>query len=129
MLRTIAYALGGLVLGFFLFVNLVNAPRRRETDRTNRQNAERVLPALEAYRRDHGRFPESLDALQPAYLKPVPACIGYPGDTSGKPFHYEVAEDGKSFSLGYPKAPYGMFPSDLEATFESGSRQWKTEER
>ena len=129
MLRKIAYVLAGLLLAFFLFVNLVNAPHRRETDRTNRQNAERIITALRAYQHDHGHYPRSLEDLEPAYLKPVPARLAYPGDKSGSRFHYDVAEDGGTFTIGYWQAPLGMFPSDLEETFESATGQWKTEER
>lgn len=44
---------------------------------------------LERYRLAHGRYPESLDALVPAFLpKPLPDPM------SGQPFHYRPTDDG-----------------------------------
>jgi len=128
-MKHVAYAIGGLILAFILFVNLVNAPRKRELDRKNRENADRIVRALRAYQHDHGTYPEELSRLEPDYLKPVPARLAYPGDTAGSPFHYVAAENGKSFTIGYWEAPIGMFPSDLEATYDSSTGAWKKEER
>ena len=44
---------------------------------------------LERYRLAHGRYPETLDALVPAFLpKPLPDPM------SGQPFHYRPTDDG-----------------------------------
>lgn len=43
--------------------------------------------ALELFRRDHGAYPESLDALVPAYLPAVP-----PDRFTGEPLHYRLID-------------------------------------
>jgi hypothetical protein len=48
-----------------------------------------VAVALERYRRDHGRWPETLDALVPKYLKMVPRD---PQD--GQPLRYKRRPNG-----------------------------------
>ena len=45
--------------------------------------------ALNRYRRKHGRYPETLQALAPEFLKSVPVDF-----MTGQPLHYRVAEDG-----------------------------------
>jgi len=37
-----------------------------------RRSANRVMEALQAYRRDHGAFPSSLSALTPSYIPALP---------------------------------------------------------
>jgi len=126
MLRKILYLLGGLLLAFFLFVNLVNAPHKGETDQLNRRKGDCIIAALRAYQRDHGRYPETLDALAPDYLKAVPQRVIRPGETTGRPFDYEIAKEGKEFKIGYMEAAIGMLPSDSESIFDSSTGEWKT---
>lgn len=51
----------------------------------SRQAALEAVLALQAYRRDHGTYPESLAALRPTYLENIPTD---PCDPSGKPIRY-----------------------------------------
>jgi hypothetical protein len=58
----------------------------------------RVAIALERFRLDQGKFPDSLDALAPQYLNPVPRDL-----IGGKPLHYRLTPDGKFvlYSIGW----------------------------
>ena len=58
----------------------------------------RVAIALERFRLAHGKFPDSLDALAPQFLNPVPLDV-----IGGKPLHYRLAEDGQFvlYSVGW----------------------------
>ncbi len=58
-----------------------------------------VALALAAYRADHGRYPEKLDALRPKYLNDFPL-----DPFSGKPFRFRC--DGKDYTL-YSVGPDG----------------------
>ena len=51
----------------------------------SRQAALETLLALQAYRRDHGTYPESLEALIPTYLESLPID---PCDPTGRPIRY-----------------------------------------
>jgi hypothetical protein len=53
----------------------------------------RMACALERYRLAHGVYPDSLDALTPAYIDEVPHDI-----MTGEPYHYRLRADG-TFSL------------------------------
>ncbi len=58
----------------------------------------RVACALERYRLAHGEFPESLDALSPAFLEKVPHDI-----INGESLHYRRASEGNFllYSVGW----------------------------
>ena len=58
-----------------------NAMRRQ----AGRQAALEIVLAAQAYRRDHGEFPDSLQRLVPDYLQFIPAD---PCDPSGGPVSY-----------------------------------------
>lgn len=71
-----------------LFLTL--APARTLFDRIlvrqeTRQNAFLILLAAQAYRRDHGEFPESLECLVPNYLDAIPLD---PSNLAGKSLRY-----------------------------------------
>jgi hypothetical protein len=67
-----------------------------------RQAALEVMLAAQAYRRDKGEFPESLDALVPQYLEVVPldpcdrngGCIRYRRDSITNAVVWSAAQDG-----------------------------------
>ncbi len=63
---------------------------------TQERDATLVVIALDLYRRDHGAWPESLQALTPRYLPSVP-----PDRQDGKPLRYRLV-DGRPmlYSLG-----------------------------
>ena len=64
----------------------------------------RVACALERYRLAHGEFPESLDALSPAFLEKVPHDL-----INGQPLHYRRTSDGKFllYSVGWNETDNG----------------------
>jgi hypothetical protein len=89
----------------------------------------RTEVAVYRYRAAYGKFPESLSALVPAYLKALPddPCAG----SAGKPLRYRVTDGGKSFLLyslgpdltdngGTPERYVGYGPGDIVA-----GRMWK----
>jgi hypothetical protein len=64
----------------------------------------RVACALERYRLAHGKFPESLDALSPAFLQKVPHDL-----INGQPLHYLRTGDDKFllYSVGWNETDDG----------------------
>jgi hypothetical protein len=84
------------------------------------QRGDRIVMALTQYRADHGRYPESLGELSPAYLKDIPHPTWglrewkYRGQTSE--FNLRVDEstrtgDGNSHYLEYVEG-YGWQLAD-----------------
>lgn len=68
-----------------------------------------VACALERFRLAHGRFPENLDALTPAYLEKLPHDL-----INGEPLQYRITADGRFilYSVGWnEKDDGGAFPS------------------
>ena len=76
----------------------------------------RVAIALERYRLAQGEYPESLVALSPHYLNPVPHDV-----IGGKPLHYCVTGDGRFllYSIGWNEKDDG----GVIARFDAHSRQ------
>ncbi|HEY4262079.1 MAG TPA: hypothetical protein VGM98_18055 [Schlesneria sp.] len=74
--------------------------------RRGRQATLEALLAAQAYRRDHGEFPESLAQLVPNYLAAVPVD---PCDPAGGPLHYTRDEPTKAiiWSMGDDRADGG----------------------
>jgi len=58
----------------------------------------RIACALERYRLAHGVYPDSLDALAPAYIDALPHDI-----MTGAPYHYQLRSDGTFllYSVGW----------------------------
>ena len=58
----------------------------------------RVAIALERYRLAKGKYPDSLDALYPQYLNPVPHDV-----INGQPLHYQLTDVGQFvlYSIGW----------------------------
>lgn len=75
-------------------------------DRRARQATLEALLAAQAYRRDHGEFPDSLAQLVPNYLAVVPVD---PGDPAGRPLHYRRDEPTKAiiWSVGQDRTDEG----------------------
>lgn len=82
---------------------------RRQTDATHRRRAQ-VVAALEAYRQQHSRYPDSLAQLVPRYL-PGPATTAR-GLLHPRPFFYQShrAPTGGYF-LSYDALAQGQSPS------------------
>ena len=112
-----------LAIAFFLFVNLVNLPSKGRIDKANQEKCEKIIKSLSSYRQSNGRYTESLDKLSPEYLSKVPLEIMYKGDT-GRPFEYNVEDNGRIFRLRYTEAPIGALPSDSYFEYKSDNGSW-----
>jgi hypothetical protein len=64
----------------------------------------RIACALERYRLAHGVYPESLDALAPAYIDVLPHDV-----MNGEPYHYQLRPDGTFliYSVGWNQKDEG----------------------
>ncbi|MGH9556964.1 MAG: hypothetical protein ACRD2Y_14185 [Terriglobales bacterium] len=93
-------------------------------DKANRAGGEQIVRALEQYRKDKSVYPADLGLLKPAYLKDVPS-VQVPEKRIYMLFSYTALEDGKHFTLAYPEAAIGMFPSDAAFEYDSRTAQWK----
>ena len=64
----------------------------------------RVAAALERYRLAHGAFPDSLDALSPQLMDPIPHDV-----IDGEPLHYRRTADGQFvlYSVGWNETDDG----------------------
>jgi len=92
--------------------------------------ARRLIGACENFRRDHGRFPESIERLTPAYIGVIePPATGY------KQWKYFTYNSGKAFYLGFSSGsnhartrsyashrspPWGRDASELSARARAG---------
>jgi len=88
----------------------------------------RIACALERYRQDNGRFPETLAALTPRYLNRLP-----PDPITGQPFRYRRLEDGQFllYSIGWNQLdeqgetlPKSRPPSDYFSPPDVGDGDW-----
>jgi hypothetical protein len=68
-----------------------------------------VMLSLARFRLDHGRYPQSLDSLVPAYLRQIP-----PDRFDGKPIKYRLTEAGVPllYSVGSNRADDGGVPRE-----------------
>ncbi len=114
-----------LVLGFGIGNGCYRAlSRKDEMDKRNRVSGEQIVRALEQYREDNSVYPAELKLLQPAHLKEVP-LMRWREQDSGRPFGYEVMEDGKRFKLSYDEAPLTLWPADAAFEYDSHTREWR----
>ena len=69
-----------------------------------------TVVALELHKLDHGAYPDSLDALSPAYLQAVPTDL-----YTGRPMIYRVHDDTYDlYSVGHDGIDDGgMYPNDI----------------
>jgi len=75
-----------------------------------------VVAALEVYRTRHGSYPESIEALAPAFLPRIPPASDRV--LGGSAFRYRRQDDG--FTLGYSG------PALLYREYDSRTRAWTT---
>ena len=87
----------------------------------------RVAIALEHYRLDQGHFPDSLTALAPQYLNPLPHDI-----IGGQPLHYRLTPEGQFvlYSIGWNERDDGgvslRVTGDLpESNLDQGDWVWR----
>jgi len=87
----------------------------------------RVAIGLERYRLDQGKYPDSLTALAPQYLNPVPHDI-----IGGQPLHYRLTPDGQFvlYSIGWNERDDGgvslRVTGDLpESNLDQGDWVWR----
>lgn len=92
-------AAGSVVMAF-----VVLRPDRAGRERA-RKNAEQIIAACKAFHAQHGRFPQTLEELVPAFLPAVPPAK-YGGPHFG--FTYDVGPDGQRHVLGWTEViPFG----------------------
>jgi len=69
------YLMGVLLIPFLLFAPLLGELLIIGTcDALNRQTGNTIVRALDAYKQDHGAYPEDLDALVPTYISALPSA-------------------------------------------------------
>lgn len=94
-----AEAVGDLMLpSMAMFVN--DSPDFADQGRQDFAHA-RILFALAAYRREHGRYPETLDALAPKYLADVPKDA-----FNGEPLTYRQTDSGVQLRSSGDEEPF-----------------------
>lgn len=88
----------------------------------------RIACALERYRLAHGVYPESLDALVPAYAAELPHDI-----INGEPYHYRLRPDGTFllYSVGWNQKDDGgkvvyEKESPMHVDYKQGDWVWPT---
>jgi len=123
LIKVLIIVLFVLAGAFFLFVNLVNVPNKGRIDKANQEKCKKIIKGLSSYQQSTGRYPVSLDKLIPEYLSKVPLEMMYNGDT-GRPFDYNVEDDGRIFRLRYTEAPIGSLPSDSYFEYRSDKGSW-----
>jgi len=123
ILKFLAVVFFVIACAFFLFVNLVNVPNKGRIDRVNKEKCEKIIQTLSAYKQTTGMYPVSLDKLIPEYLSEVPLEMMLDGDT-GRPFDYNIEDEGHVFILKYNEAPMGSLPSDSYFEYRSDKGSW-----
>jgi hypothetical protein len=88
------------------------------TARRNKDKAAPIISALDAYKRDNGRYPNTLAALVPKYLKQ----IDKPAATASGDWDYEPQNDGQEFFIGFEGSG-----EHYNAYYLSTERQWGTD--
>lgn len=81
-----------------------------------------IACALERYRLAHGRYPDTLQALVPAYLERVPGDV-----ISGEPMRYRPVGDAgfTLWSLGWNAVDDGGVPSERPGDLQTGDWVWE----
>jgi hypothetical protein len=81
-----------------MIMPVLSGPVQKCAYAQNAVNLARVAVALERYRLAHGSFPDSLDALSPQFIQPIPHDI-----INGRPLQYERTGDGQFvlYSVGW----------------------------
>jgi hypothetical protein len=82
----------------------------------------RVGCALERYRLAHGKYPESLDALEPQFIAQVPHDI-----INGQPLHYRLETNGQFvlYSVGWnEKDDGGQFAFTKSGALDQANGDW-----
>jgi hypothetical protein len=74
--------------------------------------SEPIIAALEAYKNDHGSYPEDLDQLAPDYLPVAPVA---PDDLD-----YSYSSDGPTYSFSFHYRGPGL----NTCTYESEAEEW-----
>ena len=81
----------------------------------NQQAAKPIIAAVEAYKRDHGRYPSELSALVPAYLPEIKP----PKATENGTWEYWVSASDDEFQVGYSGKG-----RHYNGTYSSKGRRW-----
>ena len=77
---------------------------------------------LERYRLASGQFPETLEALAPRFLSPLPHDL-----LTGRPYQYRRAEDGQFvlYSVGWNEKDDGGTPGKTLFDEQQGDWVWR----
>jgi hypothetical protein len=97
----------------------------------NRANEALVTCALERYRIERGRCPESLDALVPRYVEKLPHDI-----IGGQPLKYRRTDDGQFilYSVGWNETDDGgkgtpAYPNSTGVALDQGDWVWRAPQK
>lgn len=106
----------GLLLVAFVASMRVAGHIGEHHERTAKQAAQPILRALDAYKADAGRYPQSLEELVPGLLPSIgEAPVAF---IRTLPYGYRPSDDGASYSLSFPE-PHGYWHY-----FDSQAGQW-----
>ncbi len=97
---------------------------RARVDGANRARGEQIVAALEKFRSDQKKYPETLRSLEPRYISQLPLMKRYEEDP-GREFTYQRSNDGSGFTLEYMGAPVSVGPCDCGFKYDSASRTWQ----
>jgi hypothetical protein len=105
-------------VGMLIYDLRVIGPAEREVQK----DFTPVIAALEKYQTEKGRYPDTLDALVPAYIKELPACprIESRIELSTKD-SYHPGGDGKGYWLG---CFVGVMVYPQDAMYFSNTKSW-----
>jgi len=93
-----AISIIAVVLVFFLFIRPGVKKSKQESNLSLCfNNIKRITVQLDNYRKDHGKYPETLKELLPNYFKNLPTCPEANEDTYSE--GYQVNSDGQAFTL------------------------------
>ncbi len=107
----------------WLFSEAMNARVAFLANAANLEEANRVVAAIEEFKRKNGRYPANLDALRPAYLASDPqlqrrTALYYLDTPTG---------DGCSLAIVYWMRP-GFLPSDDGNEYDCAKRYWEVKD-
>jgi hypothetical protein len=110
-----------------MFLPTIGAAIRKSCREQISVDLAQVACALERYRLAHGKYPESLDALEPQFITKLPHDI-----INGQPLHYRRTADSQFalYSVGWNEKDDGGVvgyerPGSIMPSFELGDWVWR----
>jgi hypothetical protein len=106
------------VLFFSFFVNNCNEkPGEGEVAKKGYTTAQPIIEALEKYLEENQDYPESLNKLQPKYIKELPK------DGNGIRYKYSYLDDKKTYILSFTYDGSGLLGIN-ECSYYSNTKAW-----